>query len=81
MTAITFFDHPSSPACRALWQSTLRLMADYRSAPGPARRVLLARRIARNVATLERQSPAFAPGHREAFSQLAQRWAGLAGWP
>lgn len=80
MTAITFIDHPMSAACRALWQATLFLMADYRNQPGPALRVMLARRIARNVATLARQSPCFAPGSRQVFAQLAQRWAGLAGW-
>lgn len=67
-------------ACRALWRATLSLMDTHQRTRGPAQRVMLARRIARNVRTLERESPAFAPRSRAAFSRLARRWAHLAGW-
>lgn len=67
-------------ACRALWRATLSLMNTYLRTRGPAQRVMLARRIARNFQTLERQSPQFAPGSREAFARLARRWAHLARW-
>jgi len=66
-------------ACRALWRATLSLMNTYPRTRGPARRVMLARRIARNFETLERESPAFAPRSSDAFSRLARRWAQLAG--
>jgi len=74
--------HPNDlqPTCRALWRSTLTLMNTYLCTRGPARRVLLARRIARNFHTLERESPLFAPASRDAFTRLARRWAHLAGW-
>ncbi len=67
-------------ACRALWRATLALMNTYLRTRGPAQRVMLARRIARNFQTLERQSPQFAPASREAFARLARRWAHLARW-
>lgn len=67
-------------ACRALWRATLSLMETYTRTRGPARRVMLARRIARNFETLERESAAFAPRSRLAFSRLSRRWAHLAGW-
>jgi hypothetical protein len=78
--------HPATHAndlnqtCRALWRSTLSLMNTYLCTRGPARRVMLARRIARNFHTLERESPLFAPASRDAFTRLARRWAHLAGW-
>ncbi|MFY8103719.1 MAG: hypothetical protein ACOVK6_06415 [Ramlibacter sp.] len=67
-------------ACRALWRMTLTLMNSYLRTRGPAQRVMLARRIARNFQTLERESAQFAPGSREAFARLARRWAQLARW-
>lgn len=67
-------------ACRALWRATLDLMTAYLRSPGPAQRVMLARRIARNFHTLERQAASFAPNSRSAFARLARRWAVLAGW-
>lgn len=67
-------------ACRALWRATLSLMNTYLRTRGPAQRVMLARRIARNFQTLERESPRFAPGSREAFARLSRRWAQLARW-
>ncbi len=66
--------------CRALWRTTLSMMNTYLSLRGPARRVMLARRIARNFQTLERESSLFAPVTRDAFTRLARRWAHLAGW-
>ncbi len=65
-------------ACRALWRATLALMTIYLRTRGPAQRVMLARRIARNFQTLERESPQFAPASREAFARLARRWVHLA---
>lgn len=67
-------------ACRALWLSNLSLMTAYLRTQGPAQRVMLARRIARNFHTLEREAASFAPNSRDAFARLAHRWAGLAGW-
>ncbi len=67
-------------ACRALWRATLSLMATYLRTRGPAQRVMLARRIARNFQTLARESPRFAPASRSAFNRLARRWAYLARW-
>lgn len=65
--------------CRALWRATLSMMNTYLCTRGPACRVMLARRIARNFQTLERESPSFSPASREAFARLARRWAHLAG--
>lgn len=67
-------------ACRALWGFTLQLMQAYRHTPGPAHRVMLARRIARNVRTLEHEADHFAPHNRDALARLSRRWAALAGW-
>ncbi len=67
-------------ACRSLWRATLAMMNAYLDTRGPARRVMLARRIARNFQTLERESQKFAPASREAFARLSRRWAHLAGW-
>ncbi|MEY2617895.1 MAG: hypothetical protein RL522_897 [Pseudomonadota bacterium] len=67
-------------ACRALWRATLALMNTYLRTRGPAQRVMLARRIARNFQTLKQESPRFAPGSCEAFTRLARRWAQLAHW-
>jgi hypothetical protein len=55
-------------------------MNTYLQTRGPAQRVMLARRIARNVQTLQRESARFAPASREAFVRLARRWAQLAHW-
>lgn len=73
-------DDTLAQACRDLWRTTLSLMKAYLRAAGPAQRVMLARRIARNFHTLERQASCFAPNSRSAFARLARRWAGLAGW-
>jgi len=42
-------------ASTALWSATLALMTAYLHATGPAHRLLLARRIAANFATLSEQ--------------------------
>lgn len=73
-------DETLAHACRDLWRATLRLMTAYLRSPGPAQRVMLARRIARNFHTLERGAACFAPHSRDAFARLARRWAVLAGW-
>lgn len=60
-------------ASRALWVATLSLMAAYMENPAPAHRLLLARRIARNLETLAGQD-CFAAGCRATFARLARRW-------
>jgi hypothetical protein len=78
--AITTRPSDLQQTCRALWRTTLSLMNTYLMTRGPALRVMLARRIARNIQTLERQSPHFAPHSCEAFARLARRWERLARW-
>jgi hypothetical protein len=48
-------------------------MTAYLQQQAPAHRLLLARRIARNLETLERQD-CFAAGCRASFARLARRW-------
>ena len=60
-------------ACRALWLATLSLMTAYMQNPAPAHRLLLARRIARNLDTLSGQE-CFSESCRKKFGKLAQRW-------
>jgi hypothetical protein len=60
-------------ASRALWVATLSLMTAYMQNTAPAHRLLLARRIARNLDTLARQE-CFATGCRASFERLARRW-------
>lgn len=64
-------------ACAALWSATLSLMAAYLHAPGPAHRLLLARRIAANFGTLSGQE-VFSSASRAAFERLHLRWQGTA---
>jgi hypothetical protein len=64
-------------ASRALWIATLSLMTAYMQNQAPAHRLLLARRISRNLDTLARQD-CFASGCRATFARLAQRWHALA---
>jgi hypothetical protein len=66
-----------SQASRALWSATLSLMTAYMQHQAPAHRLLLARRIARNLDTLARQE-CFTSGCRATFGRLALRWQGLA---
>jgi hypothetical protein len=60
-------------ASRALWVATLSLMTAFMQNQAPAHRLLLARRIARNLDTLSRQD-CFATGCRASFERLASRW-------
>jgi hypothetical protein len=75
-------EQPTAPAsleqaCRALWLATLSLMAAFMHQPAPAHRHLLARRIARNLATLAEQ-PCFTADTRGRFARLAARWEATA---
>lgn len=60
-------------ACHSLWLATLSLMTAYMHNNAPAHRLLLARRIARNFATL-RDEDCFGPSTRAHFAKLARRW-------
>ncbi|MBI2771914.1 MAG: hypothetical protein HYX47_20005 [Burkholderiales bacterium] len=68
---------PLSRACTALWLATLSLMTAYMSTPAPAHRLLLARRIAANFATLA-GAESFSEKSRASFSRLALRWQATA---
>jgi hypothetical protein len=63
-----------SQACHSLWLATLSLMTAFMQTPAPAHRLMLARRIARNFATLRDQQESFTIGTRESFAKLAERW-------
>jgi hypothetical protein len=60
-------------ACVALWMATLSLMTAFMHNPAPAHRVLIARKIARNLGTLHEQE-CFTSECRMIFSNLSQRW-------
>lgn len=60
-------------ASRALWLATLSLMTAFLQNTAPAHRHLLARRIARNLATLAEQE-CFDSAARASFGRLASRW-------
>ena len=60
-------------ACGALWLATLSLMTAYMQQQAPAHRHLLARRIARNLQTLQEQD-CFSLDCRERFARIARRW-------
>lgn len=62
-----------SRACAALWTATLSLMTAFMHTPAPAHRLLLARRVARNLATL-REQECFTPSCRQTFGRLSRRW-------
>ena len=62
-----------SRACAALWTATLALMTAFMQTPAPAHRVLIARKIARNLKLLHEQD-CFTVECRMIFSNLAQRW-------
>jgi len=62
-------------ACAALWTATLSLMAAFMKTPAPAHRYLIARRIARNLATLHRQEECFSDHSRASFLALSRRWS------
>ena len=61
-------------ACQSLWLATLSLMTAYMHNGAPAHRLLLARRIARNFATLNEQRECFDAATQAHFAKLAQRW-------
>lgn len=61
-------------ACTSLWLATLSLMTAYMHNGAPAHRYLLAKRIARNFATLCAQE-SFGPNTQAYFAKLARRWA------
>ncbi|MDF2464606.1 MAG: hypothetical protein K0Q43_2841 [Ramlibacter sp.] len=60
-------------ACAALWTATLALMTAFMQNPAPAHRVLIARKIAKNLKLLHEQE-CFTTECRMIFSNLAQRW-------
>ncbi len=62
-----------SRACAALWTATLALMTAFMQNPAPAHRVLIARKIAKNLKLLHEQE-CFTTECRMIFSNLAQRW-------
>lgn len=62
-----------SRACAALWTATLALMTAFMQTPAPAHRLLIARKIAKNLNVLNEQE-CFTTECRMIFSNLAQRW-------
>jgi len=62
-----------SRACAALWTATLALMTAFMQNQAPAHRVLIARKIAKNLKLLHEQE-CFTTECRMIFSNLAQRW-------
>jgi hypothetical protein len=62
-------------ACAALWTATLSLMVAFMKTPAPAHRYLIARKIARNLATLHRQEDCFNVQSRASFLALSRRWS------
>src|SRR3954469_4439642 len=60
-------------ACTSLWLATLSLMTAYMHNSAPAHRYLLAKRIARNFATL-RQENCFGERTQARFAKLEQHW-------
>ena len=66
-----------SRACAALWTATLALMTAFMQTPAPAHRVLIARKIAKNLKLLHEQD-CFTTECRMIFSNLAHRWTAKA---
>jgi hypothetical protein len=66
-----------SRACAALWTATLALMTAFMQTPAPAHRVLIARKIAKNLKLLHEQE-CFTTECRMIFSNLGQRWTAKA---
>jgi hypothetical protein len=62
-------------ACAALWMATLSLMVAFMKTSAPAHRYLIARKIARNLATLHRQEDCFSVRSRASFLALSRRWS------
>lgn len=67
-----------SRACTALWVATLSLMTAFMHNTAPAHRLLIARKIARNLATLQQEDRVFTAECRMIFANLAQRWSAKA---
>ena len=63
-----------SRACGALWLATLSLMTAFMQTQAPAHRLLLARRIAGNLGTLQGQE-CFSERSRASFARLAGHWS------
>lgn len=63
-----------SRACAALWLATLSLMTAFMQTHAPAHRLLLARRIAGNLGTLQGQE-CFSERSRASFARLRSRWS------
>ncbi len=66
-----------SRACAALWTATLALMTAFMTTSAPAHRYLIARKIARNLGTLQQQD-CFTVECRMIFSNLSERWTAKA---
>jgi len=66
-----------SRACAALWTATLALMTAFMQTAAPAHRLLIARKIAKNLKLLHEQD-CFTTECRMIFSNLAQRWTATA---
>jgi hypothetical protein len=64
-------------ACMALWMATLSLMTAFMQNPAPAHRLLIARKIAKNLGLLHEQD-CFTTECRMIFSNLSQRWTAKA---
>ena len=62
-----------SRACAALWMATLALMTAFMQNTAPAHRYLIARKIARNLGTLNEQD-CFTTEARMIFSNLSRHW-------
>ena len=60
-------------ASGALWMATLSLMTAFMQTQAPAHRYLMARRIARNFATL-REQECFSERSRGSFTRLSSHW-------
>ncbi|TFZ01336.1 hypothetical protein [Ramlibacter rhizophilus] len=61
-------------ACMTAWQTTLALMTAYGRESAPAEKLLLARRIERELAALATASVEVAPSWHESFQRLGRRW-------
>lgn len=61
-------------ACRALWLATVSLMTAFMHTSAPAHRQQLARRIARNLATLAGQRDIFSAADCGRFERLGAHW-------
>jgi hypothetical protein len=61
-------------ACTALWLTTLSLMTAFMHDTAPAHRLLIARKIAKNLSMLREEELIFTAECRLIFSNLAQRW-------